>query len=224
MVTAVDLPRERLLLRGAEALSTAELLAVCLGTGAPGEDALTLARRLLDQFAGVEALLAAPVSRLLSCRGLGLAKVARLKALLELSLRESEDLLTTRGFNAEAYTDSQMVCRYIRRRIGHGERETFGCMFLNARHRLLRWEVLFQGSIDRAHVHAREVLKRAMELNAAALVFGHNHPSGVAEPSQADVLLTRELRELLARVDINLLDHVVVAPNDTISFAARGLL
>jgi DNA repair protein RadC len=116
------------------------------------------------------------------------------------------------------------VARYIRRRIGHCQREVFGCLFLDTRHRPICWEILFQGTLNRAHVHSREILKRAMELNAAALVLGHNHPSGIAEPSAADLTLTRELKDLLARVDVAVLDHIVAAPRAAVSMASRGLL
>jgi len=124
----------------------------------------------------------------------------------------------------QALTDATAVARYIRRRIGHKEREVFGCLFLDTRHRPIRWEELFRGSLNRAHVHTREVLRRGIELNAAALIIGHNHPSGVAEPSHADLSLTRELKDLLARVDIVLLDHIVVATGGAVSLASRGLL
>jgi len=213
-------PRERLLRAGAQHLSLAELIAVCLGTGAVGEDAFALARRLLDEFGGLNALLAAAPERLLACYGLGAAKVAVLKSVHELTVRHAYEQLS----KPPALTDVNAVSRYIRRRIGHREREVFGCLFLDTRHRPLCWEELFLGSVNRAHVHCREVLKRGIELNAAALILGHNHPSGIAEPSSADLSLTRELTDLLARVDIVVLDHIIVAPGDAVSLAARGLL
>ncbi len=213
-------PTERLLAGGAASLSTAELLALCLVGGAPGEDAVSLARRLLGQFGSIESLVSASPQLLLTCRGLGKARVALLKALRELARREDEARLALPA----AITDANTVVRYVRRRIGHCQREVFGCLFLDTRHRPIRWEILFQGTVNRAHVHSREILKRGLELNAAAMVLGHNHPSGVAEPSAADVALTRELRDLLMRIDIVLLDHIIVARGHGVSLANRGLM
>ncbi len=213
-------PRERLLARGAAGLSDAELIAVCLGSGAAGENAVVLARRLLAEYGSLGALLHASPHRLLRSRGLGVARVARLKAVLELQTRQAEAALSARL----SVTDVTGAARYVRHKIGYREREVFGCLYLDSRHRLLRWEELFLGSINRAHVHAREVLRKGMELNAAAVVLAHNHPSGVAEPSQADIGLTQELKALLEHVDIRLLDHLIVAGPAWVSLATRGLL
>ena len=213
-------PRERVLVHGARHLSNAELVALCLGAGVPGEDAVSLAARLIKQFGGLEGLLGASVDKLLACRGLGDARVAVLKAVHELSCRRDETQLAT----SDALTDPAAVIRYLRRRIGHLEREVFGCLFLDTRHRPMCFEVLFYGSINRAHVHTREILKRAIQLNAAALILAHNHPSGIAEPSSADLNLTRELKDLLHRIDVALLDHIVVAPASGVSLAQRGLM
>ncbi len=217
---APERPRERLLNHSAQPLSTAELLALCLGSGPPGENAVVFARRLLHEFDGLHGLLAAQPSALQACRGLGNAKVALIKALHELMCRHDESTLQL----PEALSDASTVARYVCRRIGHYQREVFGCLFLDSRHRPLSWEILFQGTVNRAHVHSREVLRRAIELNAAALVLGHNHPSGVAEPSAADLALTRELRDLLARIEVNVLDHIVVARGTAVSLASRGLM
>lgn len=226
-------PGDRLLINGAASLSTAELLALCLGggvpgSGVPGEDAIVLARRLLTQFGNLDNLLAAAPQSLLSCRGLGKARVARLKAVRELACRDDEIKLAMSSAMSDAVTDAMTdamtVVRYVRRRIGYCQREVFGCLFLDARHRPIRWEILFKGTVNRAHVHSREILKRALELNAAAMVLGHNHPSGVAEPSTADIALTRELRDLLMRIDIVLLDHIIVAQGHGVSLANRGLM
>ena len=239
-------PGDRLLINGAASLSTAELLALCLGggvprsgvprSGVPREDALGLARRLLTQFGNLDNLLAAAPRSLLSCRGLGKARVARLKAVRELACRDDEIKLAMSGIRSgitsgamsgamsDAVTDANTVVRYVRRRIGYCQREVFGCLFLDTRHRPIRWEILFKGTVNRAHVHSREILKRALELNAAAMVLGHNHPSGVAEPSTADIALTRELRDLLMRIDIVLLDHIIVAQGHGVSLANRGLM
>ena len=213
-------PRYRLIHEGAEALATAELLAVCLGSGVAGEDAVAMARRLLKQFGGIGGLLSAPMPKLLQCYGVGSAKASVIKAIQELSLRDVEHELA----RADQFADSASVSRFLRRRIGHESRETFACLFLNARNQLISFEVLFRGSVDRAYVHAREVLRRGIEINAVAVVLAHNHPSGSPEPSQADIHLTRRLVELLEQVDIRVLDHIVVAAGACVSFAQRGLL
>ena len=213
-------PRYRLIHEGAEALANAELLAVCLGSGVAGEDAVAMARRLLKQFGGIGGLLSAPMPKLLQCYGVGSAKASVIKAIQELSLRDVEHELA----HADQFADSASVSRFLRRRIGHESRETFACLFLNARNQLISFEVLFRGSVDRAHVLAREVLRRGIEINAVAVVLAHNHPSGSPEPSQADIHLSRRLVELLEQLDIRVLDHIVVAAGACVSFAQRGLL
>ena len=213
-------PRYRLIHEAAEALAYAELLAVCLGSGVAGEDAVAMARRLLKQFGGIGGLLSAPMPQLLQCYGVGSAKASVIKAIQELSLRDVEHELA----HADQFADSASVSRFLRRRIGHESRETFACLFLNARNQQISFEVLLRGSVDRAHVHAREVLRRGIEINAVAVVLAHNHPSGSPEPSQADIHLTRRLVELLEQVDIRVLDHIVVAAGACVSFARRGLL
>ena len=213
-------PRHRLVSEGADGLSTAELLAICLGSGVAGEDAVAMARRLLKHFGGIGALLSAPLSQLVACHGVGPAKASVIKAVQELSLRDVEHALT----HSEQFSDPASVSRFLRRRIGHELRETFACLFLNARNQLISFEVLFRGSVDRAHVHSREVLRRGIEVNAVAVVLAHNHPSGSPEPSQADIHLTQRLTELLRQVDIRVLDHIVVGSGSCVSFASRGLL
>ena len=162
----------------------------------------------------------APIPRLLEVKGLGPARVARLKAVQEMRLRTLEMHAT----QTPKFVDVGAAARYLQQRIGFESRELFACLFLNVRHQLLHWEVLFKGSVNKAHVHPREVLRRALELNAAAVILSHNHPSGVAEPSQADILLTRELRGLLQRIDVSVLDHIIVARSHYVSLAERGLL
>jgi len=219
-LTQNELPRERLLRGGAQNLSSADLIAVCFGSGLPGESAQQLAQRLIAHFGSPLALMAASTEKLLACRGLGAARTAQLKAVHELSCRSDEYTLA----RSDPLRDVSAVSRYIRRRIGHRERETFACLFLDTRYRPVCWEEMFLGSVNRAHVHPREVLKRGIELNAVALILAHNHPSGIAEPSQADLQLTRELKDLLRRVDIEVIDHVIVSPTTSVSLAARGLL
>lgn len=203
-------------------MSQQELLAVCLGVGSARKSALSLATGLLNRLGSLQAVLQAPVPELMNIPGLGEAKVARLKALHELMLRHDESAM--REQPVVTLTDAVTVRRYLQRQLGYQQREMFGVVFLDSRHNLVVFEVLFMGSINRAHVHARVILKRCLELNAAAVILAHNHPSGVAEPSQADLLLTHEVKDLCARIDVRLLDHVVVAGSSSVSMASRGML
>lgn len=213
-------PREKLLEKGAGALSDAELLAIFLRTGVPGKTAIDLARQLLRDFAGLRALLEADQGTFCRAPGLGGAKYAQLQAALELCRRylasalRRGDILTrpadTRAFLAAALR-------------GHLH-EVFACLFLDNRHRVISFDEMFFGTIDGATVHPREVVRRALQHNAAAVIFAHNHPSGIAEPSRADEQLTRRLRDALALVDVRVLDHFVVGDGELTSFAERGLL
>jgi len=214
-------PRERLIDRGAQALSDAELLAVVLGTGAGGANALDIARELLGLFSGsLRRLLTADADLLLDQRGVGPARYATLMAALELARRHyCEALRAGPALNAPAAT-RQFLTAQLRDR----PYEVFCCLHLDNRHRLIHFEEVFRGTIDGASVHPREVVRQALQYNAAALIFAHNHPSGVAEASQADELITRRLRDALALVDIRVLDHLIVGDNNCLSFAERGLL
>jgi DNA repair protein RadC len=214
-------PRERLLERGAHALSDAELLAVVIGTGSGGVNALDIARQLLAHFGGsLRRLLTAAQRTLLECRGLGPARYATLMASLELARRHyCEALRAGPALNAPAAT-RQFLTAQLRDR----PYEVFCCLHLDNRHRLIHFEEVFRGTIDGASVHPREIVRQALQHNAAALIFAHNHPSGVAEASQADELITRRLRDALALVDIRVLDHLIVGDNHCLSFAERGLL
>ena len=210
-------PRARLSRYGASEMSTAELLAICLVSGMPGEDAVQLARRLLGEFGG---LLAALLGRLRASHGLGLAKAAQIKAIQELGVRDRETSLV----KAQRFRDPSAVAEYLRKRMGSLAHEAFACLFPNAKNEQLGFEIMFHGSIDRTHVNAREVLRRGLEHNVAAIIVCHNHPSGNAEPSQADITLTRSLSDLLAQVEIRLLDHIVVSTHSCVSMQMRGLL
>lgn len=210
-------PRARLSRYGASEMSTAELLAICLVSGMPGEDAVQLARRLLGEFGG---LLAALLGRLRASHGLGLAKAAQIKAIQELGVRDRETSLV----KAQRFRDPSAVAEYLRKRMGSLAHEAFACLFPNAKNEHLGFEIMFHGSIDRTHVNAREVLRRGLEHNVAAIIVCHNHPSGNAEPSQADITLTRSLSDLLAQVEIRLLDHIVVSTHSCVSMQMRGLL
>ena len=214
---AGERPRERLLAQGAASLSDAELLAVMLRTGLPGKSAVELGRDLLRQFKSVGALLAADLS---SVKGVGPAKRAQFEAAIELARRSLKDDMQA----ANALTSPGAVRDYLRLAIAEREHEVFVCLWLDAQHRVTACEELFRGTLTQTSVYPREIVKAALRANAAAVIFAHNHPSGAAQPSQADELLTRNLKDALALVDVKVLDHFIVAGRQTLSFAERGLL
>jgi len=213
-------PREKLLAKGAEALSDAELLAIFLRTGIPGKTAVDLARDLLASTGGLRQLLALSTKDFCDNPGLGLAKYTQLQAVLEMGRRHLFQGIQ----KGAALSSPQMVKHYLQSRLRHQQREVFCCLFMDNRHCVIACEDLFLGTIDGASVYSREVVKRALELNAAAIIFAHNHPSGVAEPSMADQRLTQQLVKALELVDIRVLDHMVVGDMEVVSFAERGLL
>ena len=217
---AAERPREKLLARGPATLSDAELLAIFLRTGIPGRSALDLARHLLVEFGGLRGLLEADRTRFCAVPGLGDAKYAQLAAVLELARRHLEASLA-RG---DALTSPGLTRRYLVSRLRHRDREVFLGLFLDNRHRILACEELSHGTLDGATVHPREVARRALALNAAALIVAHNHPSGIAEPSAADAAVTLRLRDALALVEVRLLDYFVVGDAEPVSLAERGLL
>lgn len=213
-------PRERLLALGAGRLGDAELLAVCLRTGAAGMDAVELGRMLLARFGGWNGLLAAEAPALRAVRGLGGAKAAQLVAVLEIARRALAETLR----RTDALTTPAAVRDYLRLALAGREHEVFVVLFLDAQHRVLGVEELFRGTLTQTSVYPREVVKAALRANAAAVIFAHNHPSGVAQPSRADELLTRQLRDALTLVEVRVLDHFIVAGTHTLSFAEQGLL
>ena len=213
-------PRERLLSVGAAGLTDADLLAVCLGSGTSGQSGIVVAEHLLEKYGSVGAVLCAPVERLLGEHGLGMAKVATLKAVLGLAERVAREELG----DSPVLSSSLEVQRLLQLKLSGLQREVFACLMLDSRHRLLKFEVMFSGTIDSANVYPREIIKRCLELNAAAIILAHNHPSGVAEPSLADIALTERLRPLLTEVGVRLLDHIVVGRGQSVSLAERGLL
>jgi DNA repair protein RadC len=213
-------PRERLIERGAQALSDAELLAVVLGTGTGGASVLDVARNLLHSFGSLRRLLSAEAEVLLQQRGLGPARYATLQAALELARRHYREALRS----GPAMTAPEATRQFLTAQLRDRPYEVFCCLHLDNRHRLIHFEEIFRGTIDGASVHPREVVRQALHYNSAALIFAHNHPSGVAEASQADELITRRLRDALALVDIRVLDHLIVGDNHCLSFAERGLL
>ena len=216
---AAERPRERLLALGPEALGDAELIAIFLRTGVRGKSALDLARDLLARCGGLSQLLGA--GRIPDgVKGLGPAKKAELGAVLELAKRALKEQL-----RANSVLGSPGAVRdYLRLRIGALEHEVFLALLLDSQHRVLKALELFRGTLTQTSVYPREVVKAALAANAAAVIFAHNHPSGVAQPSQADELLTRQLKEALGVVEIKVLDHFIVAGNQCLSFAERGLL
>lgn len=216
---ADERPREKLLARGANALSDAELLAIFLRTGVRGKSAVDLARDLLVEHGSLRALLQADRKRFCGTHGLGDAKFTQLQAVLEMARRHLGETLR-RG---DALRNPADTRGYLVARLRDYAHEVFACLFLDNRHRVIAFEELFRGTIDGASVHPREVVKRALYHNAAAVIFAHNHPSGVAEPSRADESLTRRLQDALALVDIRVVDHVIVGDGETVSLAERGL-
>jgi DNA repair protein RadC len=213
-------PREKLLDLGPQALSDAELLAVVLRSGAPGKSAVALARELLSRFSSLRGLVRADAAQVCTVDGLGPGKYAQLQAAVELSRRCLAEPLR-RG----AVLDGPAaVMDLMRATLRDRPYEVFCCLFLDSRNRVIRLEELFRGTIDGASVHPREVVRQALACNAGAVILAHNHPSGIAEPSQADEFITRRLASALALVDIRVLDHLVIGDGTPVSFAERGLL
>jgi DNA repair protein RadC len=213
-------PRECLLANGGRLLSDAELLAVLLTTGIRGASALELARELLAKHGTIGRVVAAFDKGRSGHRGVGPAKVAQLKAGIELARR----LLAEEAATGSALTSPEAVRDYLRLSLNELPHEVFVVLFLDSQHRLIAADEMFRGTLAQTSVYPREIVKAALERNAAAVIFAHNHPSGVAEPSRADELLTQALKQALALVDIRTLDHFVVAGNRVVSFAERGLL
>jgi DNA repair protein RadC len=213
-------PREKLLACGPQSLSEAELLAVLIRTGTRGRSALDVARDLLVRFGSLRGLLSAEQQQLCSAPGLGPARYVSLQAAMELTRRHYQQLMMA----GSALSNPRATRDFLRMRLRDLPHEIFGCVFLDNRNRVISFVELFRGTIDGASVHPREVVKEALGRNAAAVILVHNHPSGLAEPSQADELITRRLKEALALVDIRVLDHLVIGDGVCESFAERGLL
>ena len=216
---AQERPREKLLQKGADALSDAELLAIFLRTGVHGLTAVDLARSLLDDFGGLKPLLEASENEFCQRHGLGPAKYALLQAVLEMAQRHLFENIQ-RG---DALCSPDETRRYLRAELQAYPHEVFACLFLDNRNRIISFDKMFYGTIDGASVYPREVVKLALKKNAAAVIFAHNHPSGVAEPSRSDEQITQRLKQALEVVDIRVLDHIVIG-DEVVSFAERGLL
>ncbi len=213
-------PREKLIDQGSESLSDAELLALIIRQGCKGRSAVALCRDLLSHFGGLRELLEADLTSLTRHNGLGQARYAELKACLELGRRYRQAGLK-RGV---AIGGPEDTLNFLQARLESYHQEIFACLFLDVRHRIIRFEELFRGTIDGASVYPRELVKRALQYNAAAIIIAHNHPSGVAEPSRCDRSLTRRIQQAVALVDIRLLDHFVIGDGESVSFASRGWL
>lgn len=217
---ASERPREKLLAKGSAALSDAELVAIFLRTGVRGKTAVDVARDLIKNFGGLRGLFAAEENVLCAWPGLGPAKFAQLQAIREIARRYLGEGLQRGG----ALTSVNDTKAYLQAWLRDAERELFCCLFLDNRHRVIAREELFSGTLTGAAVYPREVVRRALSSNAAAVIFVHNHPSGVAQPSNADKQLTYRLKDALALVDVRVLDHFVVGDGETLSFSELGLL
>ncbi|NYH09138.1 RadC family protein [Pseudomonas moraviensis] len=215
---AAERPREKLLEQGSGSLSDAELLAIFLRTGVSGKSAVDVARHLLGQFGSLRALLEADLATFSEQLGLGPAKFAQLQAVLEMGRRH----LAERMRQKTALENPQVVRDYLKAMLRHEPHEVFGCLFLDSKHQVLTFETLFRGSIDNTAVHPREVVKRSLANNAAAVILCHNHPSGNSDPSQADRLLTKRLQKALELVDVRVLDHFIVGDGEPLSMAECG--
>ncbi|HFD31461.1 MAG TPA: JAB domain-containing protein [Gammaproteobacteria bacterium] len=214
-----DRPREKLLAQGASSLSDAELLAIFLRTGVKGLTAVDMAKKLLEDHGSLRGLLAADIQRFCQSRGLGEAKFVQLQAVIEMSRRYFDESLK-RG---DEMTDASKVKGYLKSKLRDYQHEVFACLFLDNRHRVIKYEEMFMGTIDAASVYPREVVKRVLFHNAAAVIFAHNHPSGVAVPSEPDKQITQHLKDALELIDVRVLDHFIIGDN-IISFSEKGLL
>lgn len=217
---STERPREKLLESGPQTLSEAELLAILIQTGTRGQSALDIARNLLAEFGSLRGLLTADRERVCAARGLGPSRFVILHAALELARRHYQELMMT----GSALSNPRATRDFLRMKLRDLPHEVFCCVYVDNRNRVIAFEELFRGTIDGASVHPREVVKKALGRNASALILAHNHPSGIAEPSQADELITRRLKQALNLVDIRLIDHLIVADGVCTSFAERGLL
>ncbi|AXL51766.1 hypothetical protein DSC91_004553 [Paraburkholderia caffeinilytica] len=213
-----DMPRERLIEEGPAVLSDAEMIVLVLGAGLPGHDVFEVARALLDRFGSLRAMLDATYSDFAGLRGIGPAKKAQLIAIMEMARRSLVDKMRGRSL----MNSPEAVQDYLRLRIGGSPNEVFVSLFLDARHRLIRCEESARGTLTRMAVYPREIVRRALSLNAASLIVAHNHPSGAVQPSASDRRLTHTLREALALIDVQLIDHLVIGADCTYSFARAG--
>lgn len=216
---SAERPREKLVSRGAAALSDAELLAIFFRTGVAGMSAVDLARQLLNDYGSLRSLLNASATDFCKHRGLGMAKYVQLQAVLEIASRHLSEQLERQ----DCLTSPAQTTDYLRARLRDYDYEVFACLMLDNRNRVIAFREMFRGTVDAASVYPREVVKQALADNAAAIILAHNHPSGVSEPSQADIRITERLKKALQLVDIRVLDHIIVGDRVT-SFSEQGLL
>jgi len=219
-IPAAARPREKLLTLGPAALADAELIALLLRTGLAGTSVLQLAQQLLDAFGGLHGLLQASAADLKRIKGLGPAKRAEITAVMELARRSLAQRLAQRT----VLSSPQQVKDFLRLQLAHEGQEVFAVMFLDVQNQLLQFEPMFRGTLSQTSVYPREVVKRALTMQASAVILAHNHPSGMAEPSRADEFLTQTLKQALQLIDVRVIDHLVVGGDQVISFAERGLL
>lgn len=217
---ADERPREKLMQKGVQYLSDAELLAIFLRVGVTGKTAVDLARDLLTQFGSLSNIFNASVKEINAVHGMGDSKYCQLQAIFEMSRRALAEQIK----HQDALSSPEKVSDYLRLKLIRQEREVFVVLFLDAQNRVQAQETLFEGTLTQTIVYPREVVKRALHHNAASVIFAHNHPSGIAEQSRADELITQALKKALDLVDIRVLDHFIVAGHQTMSFAERGLL
>jgi len=213
-------PREKLLQRGADALTDAELLAIFLRTGTKGLSAIDLAYKILNEFSSLRNIFNANLDEFTKIKGVGPAKYVQLQAVLEMSSRHLKETIEKQS----AITSPHDTRQFLKSQLRDRSYEVFAAIFLDNRHQVIKFEELFRGTIDGASVYPREVVKKALKYNAAAMIVAHNHPSGIAEPSHADEQITQRLNKALALVDIRLLDHLVIGEGEVISLAERGIL
>lgn len=213
-------PREKLLNHGAAALSDAELLAIFIRTGIRGKSAVDLGRNLLSEFGCLRHIINADHKRFCQGEGLGVAKYVQLQAAIEIVQRYLQENLR----KGDIFTNPDETIRFLTLRLRHRHQEIFTCLFLSNAHHLIRYDEIFQGTINATTVHPREIVKRALTYNAAAVILAHNHPSGLAEPSHADKHLTQQIKAALTLIDVRLLDHIIIGDGQVTSFVDRGLL
>lgn len=213
-------PREKLLQGGVARLSDAELLAILINSGLKQQSAVEIARSTINHFGSIQAVLYAPRQRFIELPGLGDAKYALLQACLELFKRGMAEQLSTQT----SFTSAESASDYLRAQLAQHKREVFAMLLLNSQHQLIAYREMFKGTINSAAVYPRELVKQAMSDNAAAVILAHNHPSGIAEPSQADIQITKRIKDAFALIDVTVLDHFVIGHSYSVSFAQRGLL
>lgn len=213
-------PREKLIEKGPTALTDAELLAIFIRTGTPGNSAIDIGRNMLQQFDGIRSLLNADRKTLYLQPGFGPAKYALLQAALELGKRYYAEKL----YRGQALSCSEEVADHLKHQLRDQQREVFAVLLLDTRHRVIRYEELFYGTLNGASVHPRELVKNVLSHNAAAVIIAHNHPSGIAEPSQSDLAITKRIKNALELIDVKLLDHLIIGDGEFVSLGDRGLL